>query len=46
MVLELETLGGINSAETRVRCLAHIFNLVVKVILLVFYLSCRLLIGD
>lgn len=32
MVLELETLGGINSAETRVRCLAHIFNLVVKVI--------------
>lgn len=31
MVLQLETLGGINSAETRVRCLAHILNLVVKV---------------
>lgn len=31
MVLELETLGGINSAETRVRCFAHILNLVVKV---------------
>lgn len=28
---ELESLGGINSAATRVRCFAHILNLVVKV---------------
>lgn len=31
LVVELESLGGINSAATRVRCAAHILNLVVKV---------------
>ena len=31
VVVELESLGGINSAATRVRCFAHVLNLVVKV---------------
>lgn len=31
MVTELESLGGMNSAQTRVRCFCHILNLVVKV---------------
>ena len=31
LVVELESLGGINNATTRIRCFAHILNLVVKV---------------
>lgn len=31
MVSELESLGGANSVLTRIRCFAHILNLVVKV---------------
>ena len=31
LVEELKSLGGINSAATRIRCFAHILNLVVKV---------------
>ncbi len=31
VAVELESLGGINGAITRVRCFAHILNLVVKV---------------
>ena len=31
LVSELESLGGLNSVHTHVRCFAHILNLVVKV---------------
>ena len=39
LVEELESLGGINSAATRVRCFAHILNLIVKVCLVCSSLS-------
>ncbi|THH18736.1 hypothetical protein EUX98_g8907 [Antrodiella citrinella] len=36
LIIEMESLGGANSSQTRVRCFAHIINLVVKAILSLF----------
>ncbi|THH18573.1 hypothetical protein EUX98_g8934, partial [Antrodiella citrinella] len=36
LISELESLGGANSSHTRVRCFAHIINLVVKALLTPF----------
>ena len=38
MVLELESLGGTNSAQMHIRCFAYVWNLVVKVCWLSGYL--------